>query len=67
MDDAFAQEIEAGAAVHLPLDCLEPVDVTFGGAGAVGQAKPGGDRGEVLADPGSEGMQFRLVVGLDPL
>jgi hypothetical protein len=27
MDDAFAQEVEAGAAVHLPLDCFEPVDV----------------------------------------
>ena len=32
MDDAFAEKVEAGAAVHLPLDCFEPVDVAFGGS-----------------------------------
>jgi hypothetical protein len=43
----------------------EPVDVAFDGAGAVGQGEPGGDGGEVLADPGGEGVQFGLVVGFD--
>jgi hypothetical protein len=67
MDDAFAQEVEAGAAVHLPLDCLEPVDVAFGGPGVVGQGGPGRYCSEVLADPGGKGVQSGLVVGLDPL
>jgi hypothetical protein len=31
MDDAFAQEVEAGAAVHLSFDRFDPVDVAFGG------------------------------------
>src|SRR6266487_6327405 len=67
MDDAFAQQVEAGAAVHLSFDRFEPVDVAFGGAGAVGQGEPGGDGGHVLADPGGEGVQFGLVVGFDAL
>jgi hypothetical protein len=61
MDDAFAQLVEAGVAVHLSFDGFEPVDVAFGGAGTVGQAQPGGDGGQVLADPGGEGVQFGLV------
>jgi hypothetical protein len=67
MDDAFAQQVEAGAAVHLPFDRFDPVDVAFGGTGAVGQAQPGGDRGQVVADPGGEGVQFGLVVGVNPV
>jgi hypothetical protein len=67
MDDAFAEEVEAGAAVHLPFDCLDPVDVAFGGAGAVGQGQSGGDRGQVEADSFGEGVQFGLVVSLGAL
>jgi hypothetical protein len=68
MDDAFAKQVEAGAAIHLPLDRLDPVDVALGGAGAVAQGdEPGGDRGQVLADPGGEGVRFGLVVGFDAL
>jgi hypothetical protein len=40
MDDAFAQQAEAGAAIHLSFDRFEPVDVAFGSAGTVGQGKP---------------------------
>jgi hypothetical protein len=58
MDDAFAEQVEAGPAVHLSLEGFEPVDVSFGGSGAVGQAEPGGDGREVLADPGSESVQL---------
>jgi hypothetical protein len=32
IDDALAEEVEAGAAVHLSLDRFEPVDVALGGA-----------------------------------
>ena len=65
MDHSFAQQVEAGAAVHLSFDCFDPVDVAFGGAGTVGQGERGGDGGEVLADAGGEGVQFGLVVGFD--
>jgi hypothetical protein len=65
MDHAFAKQVEAGAAVHLSLDRFEPVDVAFGGAGAIRQGEPGGDGVQVVADAGGEGMQFGLVVGFD--
>ena len=68
MDDAFAQEVEAGAAVHLSFDRFDAVDVAFGGSGAVGQSQAGGDGVDVLADPGGEGVQFGLAgVGFDAL
>src|SRR5438093_1198688 len=67
MDDAFAQEVEAGAAVHLSLDRLEPVDVALGGAGAVGQGEPSSDGSQVVADPGGKGLQFGPVVGFHAL
>ena len=67
VDDAFAQQIEAGTAVHLSFDRFEPVDVAFDGPGAMGQAQPGGDRGQVVADPGGEDIQFGLVFGVDAL
>ena len=41
--DALAEQAEAGPAVHLPLDHLDPVDVALGDARAVGQGEPGGD------------------------
>src|ERR1039457_7347894 len=63
-DDAFAQQVEAGAAVHLAFDHLDPGDVAFHGAGAVGQGEPGGDGVLVAADAVGEGVQFGLVVGL---
>ena len=46
---------------------FEAVDVAFGETGAVGQGEPGGDGGQVLADPGGEGMQLGLVIGVDAL
>jgi hypothetical protein len=52
------------AGVHLSLEGFEPVDVAFGCSRALGQGEPGGDGREVLADPGSEGVQFGPVVDL---
>jgi len=66
-DDAFRQQVEAGAAIHLSFDRLEPVHVALGGPGTVGKAQPGRDRSQVQTDPGSESVQFRLVVGFDTL
>src|ERR1019366_3206254 len=63
-DDAFAQQVEACAAVHLAFDHLDPGDVAFHGAGAVGQGEPGGDGVLVAADAVGEGVQFGLVAGL---
>jgi len=53
-DDAFAEEGEAGAAVHLALDHLDLVDVSLHGTGVVGQGQPGGDGVLVAADAGGE-------------
>ena len=49
------------------LIALSRFDVAFGRPGTVGQAQPGGDSGQVLADPGGEGVQFGLVVGVGAL
>jgi hypothetical protein len=53
-DDSFAEEVELRSAVHLALDGLDPVDVAFDLAGAVGQSEPGGDGITVAADPDGE-------------
>jgi hypothetical protein len=45
----------------------EPVDVALDRTGTVGQGESGGDRGQVLADPGGEGVQLGLVIAVDPL
>src|SRR5579859_5529721 len=62
---AFAQEGEAGAAVHLAFDHLDLVDVAFHGGGAVGQGEPGGDGFLVAADAAGEGVQRGQVAGFD--
>jgi hypothetical protein len=64
-DDAFAEQVEAGPAVHLPFDHLDPGDVAFDGGGAVGQGQPGSDGVLVAADAVGEGVQLGLVVGFD--
>ena len=56
-EDAAAEEVEVGAAVHLPLDRFDAVDVSFDGAGAVGQAEAVGDGGEVALDAVGEAAQ----------
>ena len=64
-DYAFAEEGEAGAAVHLSFDHLDLVDVAFHGGGAVGQGEPGGDGVLVAPDAAGEGVQLGLVVGFN--
>src|SRR3954471_14027775 len=48
---AVAEQVEAGAAVHLPLQQLEAGDLTLGLAVAPGRGERGADRGSVLLQP----------------
>jgi hypothetical protein len=52
--DALAEQVGFGAAVHLSFDHLDAVDVAFDGAGAVGDGEPGGDGGPVFAESFAE-------------
>jgi hypothetical protein len=56
-EDAFGEEGESGAAVHLPFDDLGEVVEAFDEAGAPGQGEGVGDGRVVLADPADEGPQ----------
>ena len=59
----FAEQVESGTAVHLPFEHLDPVDVAFDLAGAVGQGQAVEDGLVVAFEPGDEGAQVRLVAG----
>jgi len=56
-EDAFAEQVEVRAAVHLSFEHLDPVDVAFDGAGAVGQGQAVRDGGVVSFESGGEGVQ----------
>src|SRR5215472_2127925 len=62
-DDSLAEKVEAGAAIHLAFDHLDPVDVALDRAGAVGQGQAVAHGGVVLLEPGGEGVQVGLVIG----
>jgi hypothetical protein len=61
-DDAFAEQAEAGAAVHLPFDHLDLVDGALDLAGTPGEGEPVDDGLLVVADAGGEGAQVGLAV-----
>jgi hypothetical protein len=52
-----AKQVEAGAAVHLPLQQLEAGDLALGLAVAPGRGERGADRGAVLLQPGRERLR----------
>jgi len=52
--DAPSEQVEAGAAVALPFQPLEAVDLGFGLAAAPGQGQSGAHCGAVLRQPGGE-------------
>ena len=54
MQDACAEELEAGAAIHGSLDGLDAVDLPLGGACGPGQVKRRLHGGEVPAHVGRE-------------
>src|SRR5690349_19551248 len=64
-DDAFAEQVEAGAAVHLAFDHLDLVDGALDLAGVPGQGEAVDDGLLVVADAGGEGAQAGVVVGFD--
>jgi hypothetical protein len=62
--DALAEQVGFGAAIHLSLEHLDAVDVAFDGAGAVGDGEPGGDGGPVLAESLAEAAWLTNLAGL---
>src|SRR4051812_31144948 len=50
-ENALAEQVEAGATIHLPLDQLEPGDLPLGLAAAPGCRERGLDRSPVLLQP----------------
>src|SRR3981189_2148701 len=54
-EDAAAEQVEVGAAVHLPLDHFDAVDLSFDGAGAPGGGGGGGSAGGAGFTPVGEG------------
>jgi len=52
--NALSEQVEGGAAVALPLQQLEPIDLTFGLAAAPGFSEGSAHRGPVLLQPGGE-------------
>lgn len=55
--DSLAEEIRGGVTELLSMEHLGPVVVAFGGTRAVGQAEPGGDGIEILAEAGDEAVR----------
>src|SRR5690242_5981142 len=64
-DDALAEQVEAGPAVHLALDHLDLVDGALGPAGVPVQGEAVDDCLLVVADAGGEGAQACLFAGFD--
>src|SRR5215472_11810442 len=60
-EDAAAEQVGAGASVHLSFEHLDAVDVAFDGAGAPGKAEPVGDGVLVGAQAGDEGAERGLA------
>src|SRR3954467_12418023 len=52
-----AEQVEAGATIHLPLDQLEPGDLPLGLAAAPGRRERGLDRIAVLPRPRRKGLE----------
>src|SRR4051794_33006374 len=52
-----AEQVEAGATVHLPLDQLEPGDLPLGLAAAPRRRERGPDRGAVLLQTSRKGLE----------
>lgn len=66
MQDALPEQIEAGAAVHLSFDQLQPVDLTFDHAVAPRQLQRGCHCILVSSKTSSEGCKWRLFGSLQP-
>src|SRR3954454_4544635 len=56
-ENALAEQVEAGATVHLPLDQLEPGDLPLGFAPAPRRRERRPDRGAVLLQPRRKGLE----------
>src|SRR3982750_4899460 len=56
-EHALAEQVEAGATVHLPLDQLEPSDLALGLAAAPGRRERRPDCSTVLLPPSRKGLE----------
>ena len=63
--DSFAEQIEAGTSIHLPLEHLDAIDVAFDGAGAVGEGEPIADGIVIGLQATDEAVQLRQVIRPD--
>jgi len=61
-----AQKVESGAAVHGPLDDLQPVDLSLDWTSAPGQRRGGMDGIAILAKAASEAFETPVLSGRDP-
>jgi hypothetical protein len=60
-EDSSAEQVGAGASVHLSFEHLEAVDVAFDGIGAPLEAESVGDGVLVGAQAGGKGFQGELA------
>ena len=65
-EDALAQQVEVGAAIHLPFHELELVDASFQRSGAPRQAQGRRDGGVVALDALGETAQLTAARLRDP-
>ena len=68
--DSFAEQVEAGSAIHLSFEHLDPVDAAFDGSGAEGQVQSGGHRVEIggyAVDEAVDAGQVGLLGAGEPL
>ena len=59
---SFAEQIEAGTSIHLPLEHLGAIDVAFDGAGAVGEGESVADGVVIGFQAADEAVQLRQVI-----
>lgn len=51
-EQAFAQQVEAGTAVHLPFQQFDPIDSSLSGSGTPVEGETGGDRVQIGTEAG---------------
>lgn len=63
--DAYAQRVESGSTIHLPLDQLQPIDLSLNPSVAPGQRERGQDSVLILHPAANKTTQFRDFVLYD--
>ena len=66
-ENATAEQVEIGAAKHLALEHLQPVDVPLDRPGTPTKGKAGDDGIVITAEARDKGVERREVISLHPL